>query len=151
MNKVKIVFIGREYEGMDEVLDSSGFEVLCGTPDAEGTIPVRRVSDGLYFCLPAGCLEERVNVLPKVKIAYRIGTAFSDGIVEDHNTGTRIRGNVDLFIPGSKAIPVAHTWGRDTSVEIKVETAADRRAKDIIRNAFRANRVTPAPDLYRRG
>ena len=51
------VFIKQDYD--QQPADKRGFKVLCNVPDSSGTIPVQRLTDNEYACLPISALEKR--------------------------------------------------------------------------------------------
>lgn len=53
------VFIKQGYDTQEA--DKSGFKVLSNVPDKSGTIPVQRVSDSEYACLPIEAIESRTR------------------------------------------------------------------------------------------
>jgi len=59
INLNDIVFIKSGYDTQPE--DIKGFKVLGNVPDKSGTIPVQRVSDSEYACLPIEALESRTR------------------------------------------------------------------------------------------
>jgi hypothetical protein len=52
-----IVFIRDDFKTAPA--DAMGFRVICNTPDHSGTIPVQRLDDDEYACLPVEALETR--------------------------------------------------------------------------------------------
>lgn len=55
----KVYLITQELvNSAEKELDAQGFIVLCSEPDLDDTIPVKRVSDGQYACLPTWVLAD---------------------------------------------------------------------------------------------
>lgn len=54
----------------EKEFDVFGFEVLNQNPDMDGTIPVRRISDGQYSCLPLYAIQ--LGKSPEIRGEFEI-------------------------------------------------------------------------------
>jgi len=68
------VFIKQGYD--TQAADKGGFKVLSNVPDKSGTIPVQRVSDGEYACLPTEAIESRTRKIQGRFWRTNFGTVY---------------------------------------------------------------------------
>ena len=67
----KRVYLQSDFPDIISEEDLGGFEIIRSIPDKTGCVPVRRLSDGEYFCLPLRYLDPRRLKLPQFTVDIR--------------------------------------------------------------------------------
>ena len=94
------VFVPNQYFVDPSIEDLGGFEIIRLAPDSSGTVPVRRLIDNEYFCIPLLALSEFIDILPKITIKFNLDMRFSQAVIQDKRGGS-IRGSAKLFSPST--------------------------------------------------
>jgi len=100
MSNLKVFVLSKDYPAELMESDKKGFEILCMEPDLTGCVPVRSVANGEYFCIELKYLVEKQDVLPSIKIEFRMNSRLDEVGVVNH--GKRVAPSPRLFTPGLK-------------------------------------------------